>query len=59
LTPRECEIFHLITTGLLNKQIAFELGITEQTVKVHRARIMVKMEAPSLAALVRLGERLE
>lgn len=58
LTPRERDVFRLVITGMLNKQIAFQLAISEKTVKVHRARIMEKMEAPSLAALVRLAERL-
>jgi FixJ family two-component response regulator len=44
---------------MLNKQIAFQLGITEKTIKVHRARIMQKMEAQSLADLVRLSEQLK
>jgi len=44
--------------GLLNKQIAFELGIVEKTVKVHRARVMDKMQADSLAELVRMAETL-
>ncbi len=59
LTPREREVFTLVVTGLLNKQIAYQLGITEKTVKVHRARIMQKMEATSLAHLVHLAETIE
>jgi RNA polymerase sigma factor (sigma-70 family) len=55
LTPREAEVFALVVTGLLNKQIGSELGITEKTVKVHRARVMEKMRASSLAQLVRLA----
>ena len=59
LTKREGEVFALVVTGMLNKQIAFELGITEKTIKVHRARIMQKMGVQSLADLVRLAERLK
>ena len=55
LTPREREVFSLIVTGLANKQIASRLGTTEKTIKVHRARVMQKMEAASLAALVRMA----
>jgi FixJ family two-component response regulator len=55
LTAREAEVFALVVTGLLNKQIGSELGITEKTVKVHRARVMEKMRASSLAQLVRLA----
>ena len=47
----------MITTGLLNKQVAYELGTTEKTIKVHRARIMEKMHCESLAQLVRLAEK--
>jgi FixJ family two-component response regulator len=57
LTPRETEVFALVVTGMLNKQIAGELGIAEKTVKVHRARVMEKMQAGSLAELVRLADR--
>jgi FixJ family two-component response regulator len=59
LTEREKEVFDLVVTGMLNKQIAFQLGITEKTIKVHRARIMQKMGAQSLADLVRFSERLK
>jgi FixJ family two-component response regulator len=58
LTPREREVFGLITTGLLNKQVGAELGAAEKTIKVHRARVMQKMEAGSLAELVRMADRL-
>jgi FixJ family two-component response regulator len=57
LTPRETEVFTLVVTGMLNKQIAFQLGIGEKTVKVHRARVMEKMRAGSVAELVRLADR--
>ena len=57
LTPREREVMTLVVRGLLNKQIAFELGTVEKTVKVHRARVMEKMEVQSLAELVRLNEK--
>jgi len=57
LTPREVEVFALVVTGMLNKQIASQLGIGEKTVKVHRARVMEKMRAGSVAELVRLADR--
>ena len=57
LTPRETEVFALVVTGMLNKQIAGKLGIGEKTVKVHRARVMEKMQAGSVAELVRLADR--
>jgi FixJ family two-component response regulator len=56
LTPRETEVFALVVTGLLNKQIGAMLGIGEKTVKVHRARVMEKMQAGSVAELVRLAD---
>jgi FixJ family two-component response regulator len=56
LTPREIEVFALVVTGMLNKQIAVALGIGEKTVKVHRARVMEKMRAGSVAELVRLAD---
>jgi len=55
LTPREREVFALITKGLLNKQAGAELGTTERTVKAHRERVMSKMKANSLAELVRMS----
>jgi FixJ family two-component response regulator len=58
LTPREYDVFRLVVTGMLNKQIAFELGTVEKTVKVHRARVMAKMGAKSLAELVRFADTL-
>jgi len=58
LTPREREVFALVVSGLLNKQIGGELGTSEKTIKVHRARVMQKMQADSLADLVRMGEKL-
>ena len=57
LTPREHEVFILVVSGMLNKQIAFDLGLSEKTVKVHRARVMEKMKAKSLADLVRMAEK--
>lgn len=54
LTPREMDVLNLIIEGLLNKQVAAELGTVEKTVKVHRARVMAKMQVRSLTALVRL-----
>ena len=59
LTSREREVFALITTGLLNKQVAAELGTTERTVKAHRASVMSKMGAGSLADLVRMAGTLQ
>ena len=58
LTPREREVFALVVSGLLNKQVAAQLGVTEKTVKVHRSRVVAKMEALSLRDLVRMAERL-
>ena len=55
LTSREREVFALITSGLLNKQVASELGTTERTVKAHRASVMIKMGAGSIADLVRMA----
>jgi FixJ family two-component response regulator len=58
LTPREAEVFGLVVKGLLNKQIAFQLGTSEITIKLHRRQVMEKMRADSLADLVRMSERL-
>jgi FixJ family two-component response regulator len=58
LSRREREVMALVVRGLLNKQIAFELGISEVTVKAHRGRVMEKMQARSLAELVKMNERL-
>ena len=57
LTPRENEILRYVVTGMLNKQIAVELGIAEKTVKVHRGRVMEKLGVDSVAELVRLAEK--
>ncbi|CAN7143025.1 response regulator transcription factor [Rhizobium sp. LjRoot254] len=59
LTPREREVLPLVVSGLLNKQAASELGISEVTLQVHRRNVMQKMAAASLADLVRIAERLE
>jgi FixJ family two-component response regulator len=58
LTAREQEVLVLVVEGLLNKQIGHELNISEPTVKLHRARLMHKMEADSIAELIRMAERL-
>lgn len=59
LTPREREVFAYVVTGKLNKQIAYDLHVTEKTIKVHRALVMQKMQAESLADLVRMAEKLQ
>jgi FixJ family two-component response regulator len=59
LTPREKEVLGLVVAGLLNKQIADQLGMSELTVKTHRAHVMEKTQADSLAHLVRMAKQLK
>lgn len=58
MTPREREVLELVVRGMLNKQIAHRLEVTEKTVKVHRAQVMRKMHADSLAGLVQMAGRI-
>jgi len=58
LSPREQDVLQLVVTGMLNKQIAGQLCIAEKTVKIHRGQVMHKMEAGSLAELVRMSQKL-
>ncbi|HKE58947.1 MAG TPA: response regulator transcription factor [Pyrinomonadaceae bacterium] len=58
LTAREREVFALVTSGALNKQIAHQLGTSERTIKAHRAQVVLKMQADSVADLVRMADRL-
>lgn len=58
LTPRECEVIREVAMGRLNKQIAYDLGITEITVKLHRSNVMRKMHASSVGELIRAWEKL-
>ena len=59
LTPRERQVMALVVSGLLNKQVGGELGISEITVKAHRGKVMQKMKADSLADLVKMAARLQ
>jgi FixJ family two-component response regulator len=58
LTPRERQVFDRVVQGTINKQIAYQLGTTERTIKAHRQRVMEKMKVQTLAELVSIAERL-
>ena len=58
LTPREKEVMALVAQGLLNKQVALKLSASEGTIKIHRGHVMLKMQAGSIAALVRMADKL-
>jgi FixJ family two-component response regulator len=59
LTPREREVMALVVRGMLNKQIAFALGASEKTIKIHRGRVMEKMKVDSVADLVRAAQKID
>jgi FixJ family two-component response regulator len=58
LSPRECEVFAAVTSGMLNKQVGYELGVAEKTIKVHRAHVMEKMQAVAIVDLARMADSL-
>jgi FixJ family two-component response regulator len=59
LTPREQEVMTLVVSGMLNKQVASELGASEATIKIHRGNVMHKMQAASVVDLVRMADKLK